>query len=101
MDPPCQRPTMQWRNGSKEEMIFHPTASAAMVPAMSAPVRILHAHSTFDLGGKEARAVRLMNAFGAAARHSILTSTGAIGARAALDRSLEVDFPEDAPPLAG
>ena len=28
-------------------------------------VRILHFHSTFSLGGKEARAVRLMNAFGA------------------------------------
>src|SRR3954454_7985142 len=72
-----------------------------MVRAMSAPVRILHAHSTFDLGGKEARAVRLMNVFGAAAEHSVLTATGATGARTALDRSLDVDFPEDAPPLAG
>jgi len=44
-----------------------------MVHAMSAPVRILHAHSTFDLGGKEARAVRLMNAFGDAAEHAILS----------------------------
>ena len=35
-------------------------------------VRILHCHSTFSLGGKEARAVRLMNAFGGAAEHSIL-----------------------------
>lgn len=72
-----------------------------MVPAMSAPVRILHAHSTFDLGGKEARAARLMNAFGPAVEHVILTATGATGARAALDRALRVDFPEDAPPLAG
>jgi glycosyltransferase involved in cell wall biosynthesis len=68
---------------------------------MSATVRILHAHSTFDLGGKEARAVRLMNAFGAAAEHAILTATGATGARAAIDRAVRVDFPGDAPPLAG
>ena len=31
---------------------------------MAQPVNILHLHSTFNLGGKEARAVRLMNAFG-------------------------------------
>ena len=34
------------------------------------PVRILHLHSTFSPGGKETRAVRLMNAFGAAAEQS-------------------------------
>lgn len=69
---------------------------------MSAPVRILHAHSTFDLGGKEARAVRLMNAFGDAAEHAILTSVpGATSARAAIDRGVKVDFPADAPSLAG
>jgi glycosyltransferase involved in cell wall biosynthesis len=92
---------MQAPGGSPQEMIFHPSRSAAMVQAMSAPVRILHAHSTFDLGGKEARAARLMNAFGAAAVHAILTATGATGARAALDHKLNVDFPDDAPPLAG
>src|SRR5579875_1165357 len=69
---------------------------------MSAPVRILHAHSTFDLGGKEARAVRLMNAFGDAAEHAILTSVaGATSARAAIDKGVKVDFPPDAPSLAG
>ncbi|MDB5680941.1 MAG: hypothetical protein JWO16_746, partial [Sphingomonas bacterium] len=31
---------------------------------MPAPLNILHMHSSFDLGGKESRAVRLMNAFG-------------------------------------
>jgi glycosyltransferase involved in cell wall biosynthesis len=65
-------------------------------------VRILHAHSTFDLGGKEARAARLMNAFGDAAMHTVLTATpGATAAREALDRNIRVDFPEDAPPLVG
>jgi len=64
--------------------------------------RILHAHSTFDLGGKEARAVRLMNAFGDAAQHIVVSAVpGATGARAALAPGLDVAFPEDAPPLAG
>ena len=68
---------------------------------MAAPVRILHLHSTFDLGGKEARAVRLMNAFGGNARHAIVSSIpDALGARAAIDPAIEVDFPTDVP-LAG
>ncbi len=47
-----------------------------------AAVRILHCHSTFSLGGKEARAVRLMNAFGDAAEHVVLSAMpGRLGAR--------------------
>ncbi|TVV72486.1 glycosyltransferase family 4 protein [Sphingomonas solaris] len=66
------------------------------------PVRILHAHSTFTLGGKEARAVRLMNAFGDTARHTILSAVpGALAARAAIAPGIVVDFPDDAPSLAG
>jgi glycosyltransferase involved in cell wall biosynthesis len=66
------------------------------------PVRILHAHSTFSLGGKEARAVRLMNAFGPAASHSVISAVpGAFGAREAIARDIAVEFPGDAPPLAG
>jgi len=66
------------------------------------PIRILHAHSTFSLGGKEARAVRLMNAFGDAAEHTILSSVpNELSARAAIDRAIKVRFPTDAPPLAG
>jgi glycosyltransferase involved in cell wall biosynthesis len=65
-------------------------------------VRILHAHSTFALGGKEARAVRLMNAFGDAAEHTILSSMpDQLSARDALSGGVKVDFPADAPPLAG
>ena len=65
-------------------------------------VRILHFHSTFSLGGKEARAVRLMNAFGESAEHRIVSSMpGQLSARGGLARSLKVDFPADAPPLAG
>lgn len=66
------------------------------------PVKILHCHSTFDLGGKEARAVALMNAFGDAARHTILSGVpGAYGARAAIAPGIDVAFPEDAPSLTG
>ncbi|MEA3039304.1 MAG: L-malate glycosyltransferase [Sphingomonadales bacterium] len=65
-------------------------------------VRILHAHSTFALGGKEARAARLMNAFGSAATHAVLSAVpGALGAREAIARGIAAEFPADAPPLAG
>ncbi len=66
------------------------------------PVRILHLHSTFALGGKEARAVRLINAFGAAATHVIISAEpDALGARDAIAPGIVVHFPSDAPPLAG
>ncbi|MEM8695351.1 MAG: glycosyltransferase [Pseudomonadota bacterium] len=69
---------------------------------MSAPIHILHLHSTFSLGGKEARAVRLMNAFGDCARHTILSAMPeALSARDAIDAAIAVDFPTDAPPLHG
>lgn len=61
--------------------------------------RILHLHSSFNLGGKEARAVQLMNHFGGAARHVILSAVpDALGAQSEIDRSLRVDFPGDAAP---
>jgi glycosyltransferase involved in cell wall biosynthesis len=66
------------------------------------PVRILHAHSTFALGGKEARAVQLMNAFGDTAEHVILSGMpDQLSAREAIHRDIRVDFPSDAPSLAG
>ncbi len=66
-------------------------------------MRILHCHSTFSLGGKEARAVRLMNVFGDAAQHVILSAVpDALGARDAIDPGIDVAFPGDAaPPLYG
>jgi glycosyltransferase involved in cell wall biosynthesis len=65
-------------------------------------VRILHAHSTFSLGGKEARAVRLMNAFGDAAEHVILSGMpDQLSAREAIGRGIRASFPGDAPPLTG
>jgi glycosyltransferase involved in cell wall biosynthesis len=69
---------------------------------MAAPVRILHCHSTFSLGGKEARAVRLMNAFGDAADHAILSAMpDRLGAREAIAKGIKVSFPNDAPSLTG
>ncbi|HEY6870422.1 MAG TPA: glycosyltransferase, partial [Novosphingobium sp.] len=65
-------------------------------------MRLLHLHSSFDRGGKELRAVRLMNLMGPGLRHTVVSAeAGATGARAALDAGLKVDFPEDFPPLAG
>jgi L-malate glycosyltransferase len=64
-------------------------------------VRILHAHSTFGRGGKEARSVRLMNAFGAAAEHEIVSALPEFGAREGLEPGIAASFPSDSPPLAG
>lgn len=66
-------------------------------------MKVLHCHSTFSLGGKEARAVRLMNVFGNAATHVILSAVpDALGARDAIDPSIRVSFPgENAPALHG
>ena len=65
--------------------------------------KILHCHSTFALGGKEARAVRLMNAFGKHAEHVILSAMPeALSAREAIDPAVDVIFPGDrAPALHG
>jgi L-malate glycosyltransferase len=63
------------------------------------PKSILHCHSTFSLGGKETRAVRLMNMFGNAAEHTILSSVpGALSAREAIDPAIKTAFPGDAAP---
>lgn len=68
-----------------------------------AAVRILHLHSSFNLGGQESRTVRLMNHFGAQAEHTVLSSVpDAFGAADAIDKRVKVSFPKDAAPsLAG
>ena len=66
---------------------------------MRRPARILHCHSTFLLGGKEARAVRLMNVFGDAAEHVVLSAVpDALAAREAIDPAIRVSFPGNAAP---
>jgi L-malate glycosyltransferase len=63
------------------------------------PVRILHLHSAFNLGGKEARAIRLMHHFGDAARHTILSAMpDAMDARSEIKSQIDVDFPADSAP---
>ncbi|MBZ6377332.1 glycosyl transferase family 1 [Pacificimonas flava] len=63
---------------------------------------VLHLHSTFDLGGKEARAVRLMNAFGDRFRHRIVSAMpGAVAAMDAVDPEIDAELLPDFPPLAG
>ncbi|MET0366356.1 MAG: glycosyltransferase family 4 protein [Sphingobium sp.] len=69
---------------------------------MSAPLRILHVHGSFDLGGKEARAVRLMNIWGARARHSLLIGNpGMTGACAGIDPDIDYRIMDDAPTIMG
>ncbi len=70
------------------------------------PAKILHLHSSFDLGGKEARAVQLMNKFGKAATHTIISAVpNAMSAAKAIDDKIAVDFPDEdygeCPPLHG
>lgn len=70
--------------------------------AEAARLRLLHLHSSFAAGGKELRAVRLMNAFGPQVAHAVVSAQpGAHGAAAALDPALEVSFPGDFPALQG
>ena len=68
-----------------------------------AAVRILHLHSSFNLGGQESRTVRLMNHFGDQAEHTVLSAVDdAFGAADAIDRRVKVQFPKDtAPSLKG
>ncbi len=62
---------------------------------------ILHVHGSFTLGGKEARAIRLMNIWGDRVHHSIVSADPkGLSAKAAIDPHIQVDFPE-APPMAG
>jgi len=69
---------------------------------MTAAPRILHCQSTFSAGGKELRAVQLINAFGKALRHTIVSGVpDQMGARELIDRNISVDFPTDFPSLKG
>ena len=69
---------------------------------MPEALHILHLHSSFDLGGKEARAVRLMNLFGDAARHTIVSGVpDALGARDAIAAGIAYEIAQNPPPLTG
>lgn len=68
---------------------------------MPRPVHILHLYSTFSPGGSRARAVRLMNAFGARARHTVASVDGQYGARDGIAQGIAYEIAQDPPPLTG
>lgn len=62
----------------------------------------LHLHSSFAAGGKELRAARLMNVFGAGIAHSVVSAQAeAYGAMVALDPATDVRIASDFPALQG
>ena len=64
--------------------------------------RILHCHSTFSPGGKEVRCARLMNAWGSALDHTVVSAQPqALGARALIAPAIKAAFPPDFPLLTG
>jgi glycosyltransferase involved in cell wall biosynthesis len=71
------------------------------------PLKLLHLHSTFDAGGKERRAVALMNRWGSGRKdwpiehHIVSAQPGAMGAKALIDKKVTAYFPFGFPPLVG
>lgn len=66
------------------------------------PPRLLHLHSTFSAGGKELRSVQLINAFGPAVEHAIVSGVpGAMGAARHIAKNAKVLFLKDFPSLQG
>jgi len=64
--------------------------------------KVLHCHSTFAAGGKELRAVHLMNAFGKELDHTLVSGEpDQLAAKAHLDPAIKVRFPNDFPSLTG
>ncbi|HVR91328.1 MAG TPA: glycosyltransferase family 4 protein [Novosphingobium sp.] len=69
---------------------------------MTRALRFLHLHSSFHAGGKELRAAQLMNAFGDAASHTVISAQpDAYGAAAAVNSSIDVSYAEEFPALTG
>ncbi len=69
---------------------------------MSAPLSILHLHGSFDIGGKEARAARLMAAWGDRARHVIVSADpAATGAATLIPAGIRYEIAQNPPPLTG
>ena len=65
-------------------------------------LHLLHLHSTFGAGGKERRSVALINRFGPAIDHSIVSAEpGAMGAMAHIAKGISAHSPFGFPRLAG
>ncbi len=70
-------------------------------PSGDAP-RILHLHSTFSAGGKELRCVRLINAFGPAVRHTVVSGElEKMEAAQHISTEIPVTYPRNFPSLQG
>ncbi|MFA6218551.1 MAG: glycosyltransferase [Erythrobacter sp.] len=68
----------------------------------AATPHILHLHSTFAAGGKELRCVQLINAFGAKARHTIVSAEpDRLEAAQRIARGITVTLQPDFPGLKG
>ena len=64
--------------------------------------RVLHLHSSFDLGGKEARCVQIINAMGMGVGHTIVSGVpGAMGAARRIVPGIEWDAGSAFPALQG
>jgi L-malate glycosyltransferase len=73
-----------------------------MTTGARAPLRVLHCHSTFSADGTAMRSVRMMNAFGSAVEHTIISADPeATGARALIAPGVKARFPQDFPALKG
>ena len=57
----------------------------------------MHVFPSFNPGGAELRVIRIMNALGARAKHTVLALNGKLGARRHIDSSAPVDFVEPPP----
>lgn len=66
------------------------------------PIRILHVHSSFAGDAPSTRAVQLINAFGRACEHGIVSALPEeMSAAALIDPGITVDLPSDFPSLQG
>lgn len=69
---------------------------------MSTPPHILHLQSTFAAGGKERRTVQLINAFGAKARHTIVSAEpDQLGAAEGISKGIKFTLQPEFPSLKG
>lgn len=69
---------------------------------MNAVPHILHLQSTFAAGGKERRTVQLINAFGAKARHTIVSAEpDRLGAAQGIAKGIKVTLQPEFPSLKG
>ena len=77
-------------------------AKARAAKLAGRPLKLLHLHSSFNPGGKEVRAVQLINAFGPGVEHFIVSAIpGAMGAAGLIAPDISFDITVDFPALQG